>query len=361
MTLENEKNMDSAKVTEKFFQFAGADVLLERIIKESDFRVSGIRQIKTGMNNGVFVLRSNTNERLVAKFYTKDERNCLERERKACGFLYRNNFSVPRIVMSDNDYGFAVYTFIDGKPKQSGELTKKEVRSLIDLIVDLQQFRLDDSTKIFNLGVHAQLSYDDVIAMNVSRLEKIKSALLGDKLDLQVGIFLESTGIVEEISRLAETRMRKWRGIRWQLGSSDLRLSPIDFGIHNALFKENNLSGVVDLEYFGWDDPLKAVSDFIAHDSSLSLSDQMKIDAVDYYIRKKDLSIAEQQRLNLLIDMTNIEWITIYLQSLTSEYIKKRMFSAGARFELDQYIYNQIQKTKMRYESVKKNVTCDIE
>jgi hypothetical protein len=42
-------------------------------------------------------------------------------------------------------------------------------------------------------------------------------------------------------------------------------LSPSDFGFHNALRRPDGRLVFVDFEYFGWDDPVKLVCDFLWH------------------------------------------------------------------------------------------------
>jgi hypothetical protein len=42
-------------------------------------------------------------------------------------------------------------------------------------------------------------------------------------------------------------------------------LSPSDFGFHNALRRPGGELVFIDFEYFGWDDPVKLVSDFLWH------------------------------------------------------------------------------------------------
>ena len=41
--------------------------------------------------------------------------------------------------------------------------------------------------------------------------------------------------------------------------------SPSDFGFHNALLKDNGKLCFLDFEYFGRDDPVKLMADFIWH------------------------------------------------------------------------------------------------
>ena len=42
-------------------------------------------------------------------------------------------------------------------------------------------------------------------------------------------------------------------------------LSPSDFGFHNAILKESGDLVFLDFEYFGRDDPVKLMADFIWH------------------------------------------------------------------------------------------------
>ena len=45
-------------------------------------------------------------------------------------------------------------------------------------------------------------------------------------------------------------------------------LSPSDFGLHNAMRAEDGRLRFIDFEYFGWDDPVKLVSDTAIHPGS---------------------------------------------------------------------------------------------
>ena len=56
--------------------------------------------------------------------------------------------------------------------------------------------------------------------------------------------------------------MRAWGGIRQlRFASAHRALSPSDFGLHNALRTKDGQLRFIDFEYFGWDDPVKLVSD----------------------------------------------------------------------------------------------------
>ncbi|MFP6749711.1 MAG: hypothetical protein VCD66_19215 [Alphaproteobacteria bacterium] len=49
------------------------------------------------------------------------------------------------------------------------------------------------------------------------------------------------------------------------IGPSRLTLSPSDFGFHNAIRRSDGRLEFIEFEYFGWDDPVKLVADFLLH------------------------------------------------------------------------------------------------
>ena len=51
-------------------------------------------------------------------------------------------------------------------------------------------------------------------------------------------------------------------------------LSPSDFGFHNVIKTKQGLR-FIDFEYFGWDDPVKLITDFIWH-PAMDLSEKHK-------------------------------------------------------------------------------------
>src|SRR6185503_11886129 len=67
---------------------------------------------------------------------------------------------------------------------------------------------------------------------------------------------------------LSDCRQSAWRAasIATRGNSSNLnlqpRLSPSDFGYHNAVLADDETVRFFDFEYAGWDDPAKLVCDF---------------------------------------------------------------------------------------------------
>ena len=66
--------------------------------------------------------------------------------------------------------------------------------------------------------------------------------------------------------------IREWSGSKWPANSFESKLSglnqtlsPSDFGFHNSLERSDGRLCFVDFEYFGRDDPVKLIADFLWH------------------------------------------------------------------------------------------------
>ena len=89
-------------------------------------------------------------------------------------------------------------------------------------------------------------------------------------------------------------------------------LSPSDFGFHNALQKAGHLR-ILDLEYFGWDDPVKLVSDFWWH-PGMSLDEQLRSrwlsEAASLFVKNDPDFLT---RINALHPAYGLRWALIVL------------------------------------------------
>lgn len=348
----NKNILKSGGEAERFFYFDGARESLLEIEEKFGISIADVRQITLAGNNGVFILNDDCEDRFVIKFYRKDERNRLDREFRACTFLKENKFSVPQALVRNNDFNFGVYSFEYGERRLAVDLPEDEILKMVDFVVHLQDFASNKIKERFDIGVYAALSSHEVLSKSIFRVQKIEEAMHQGKLHRKVSGFLKTSGMLEEVSRLSRVRMKKWIDMSWKIKKKDQRLSPRDFGVHNALFRENEEPCIVDFENFGWDDPLECVVNFVNHDTSLDLSSEAKNRIVSYYAERMSLSEKEKQRLDLLRDMSSIRWIAIYLQSLTLKYLESRKFSSAGEFNTEEYVERQISRARLRYNEI---------
>ena len=123
-----------------------------------------------------------------------------------------------------------------------------------------------------------------------------------------------------------------------------MTLSPSDFGFHNALRRPDGSIAFIDFEYFGWDDPVKLIADFLQH-PGMSLSPKCAHAFRQAMLRLygEDETIAE--RLRLTEPLYTLRWCMILLNEFLPERWQARTFAVqhGDRRQI-----TQVQLSKAR-------------
>jgi hypothetical protein len=95
-------------------------------------------------------------------------------------------------------------------------------------------------------------------------------------------------------------------------------LSPSDFGFHNALRRPDGSLYFVDFEYFGWDDPVRLVCDFLLHPGmTLSVHHQRAFGEAMMDIFSKDNDFPS--RVRYLYPLVVLRWCMILLNEFLPE------------------------------------------
>ena len=121
-------------------------------------------------------------------------------------------------------------------------------------------------------------------------------------------------------------------------------LSPSDFGFHNALKKPDGSVVFLDFEYFGWDDPVRLVSDFLLHpgmDLSMDLKKKFLSGCLDIFSGDPEFTF----RLKLLYPLIGIRWCMILLNEFLPERWARRQF-AGSTNDMHQAQQRQLEKAR---------------
>ncbi|WP_193771275.1 phosphotransferase [Candidatus Magnetaquicoccus inordinatus] len=125
----------------------------------------------------------------------------------------------------------------------------------------------------------------------------------------------------EELQPLAERATvyaQEQLAAQWHLPVG-LILSPSDFGIHNLLRRADGELIFLDLEYFGWDDPVKLGSDFLWHPAmrcSVALEQRWRA-AMQRLVATKDPGF--RQRWQALHPLNGLIWCLIVLNPFLPE------------------------------------------
>ncbi len=119
-----------------------------------------------------------------------------------------------------------------------------------------------------------------------------------------------------------------------ELASVERVLSPSDFGFHNALRRADGTIAFIDFEYFGWDDPVRLVADFLLH-PGMDLGPEFR---ASFSRRMTELFGAGSpgaehftSRLDLLYPLVGLRWCAILLNEFLPERWAGRLFAGATR------------------------------
>jgi hypothetical protein len=129
-----------------------------------------------------------------------------------------------------------------------------------------------------------------------------------------------------------------------ELPAEDCTLSPSDFGFHNAVRRPDGTLTFVDFEYFGWDDPVKLVSDFLLHPGMILSDAQRRRFAIGAQaVFGSEPSYA--WRLHQLYPVYALRWAMIVLNEFLPDQWRRRAFAKGEQ-ERNQVLALQLEKAR---------------
>lgn len=354
--MDFEKTDDRGAISgdvEMFRKYEGWEECVKIVSEKLGFQVKSVARITKGGNNGVFVFENREGEKVVAKFYLRDARNRLGREWHACTFLREKGIAVPTPLICDEEKNFGVYSFEEGRHVRADDVSKEDAFAFVDALCRLQSLRPENIDEEFPNGVTFAFCSDDVLNDVRGRFDALRQTIEDKTLHPRVLQKIQSLDLLNETETLLKRSIQESLASSWNVALEDRRLSPIDIGFHNALFRDNEPPCLVDLEYFGWDDSLHSFADFLTHDQSQGLSKERHQEIIERYVEQMNLSENEQERLELLIRLCDIKFIAIYLTSMTPRYLSARSFAAAGEFDEEKYIEGQWEKIEKRMEKIK--------
>jgi hypothetical protein len=128
-------------------------------------------------------------------------------------------------------------------------------------------------------------------------------------------------------------------------------LSPSDFGLHNALRGKDGQLRFIDFEYFGWDDPVKLVSDTAIHPGSnfAEGSRQLLVERLSREFEADDPTFAA--RRDALYPVFGMIWCLIILNDYLPDSRSMRVF-AIRRNELEERLAGQLDKARRLHQTI---------
>ncbi len=286
-----------------------------------------------GANNRVALVRHPAGPFLLKVYFRHpgDPRDRLGAEYGFLQFAFGHGLAcVPRPYAASPVDRAALYEFIPGRRLSAADVTAGRVGQAAAFFRRLNEHRDTPGARrlppaseaCFSLAAHL-----DCVARRVARLGQIGGR---ERWDRQAARLV--AGRLAPAWEAARRRVerRPAPDCARPLPPGVRRISPSDFGFHNALLVRGRALRFIDFEYAGWDDPAKTVCDFfcqvavpapwrhMARFATLLLSDQAPADAR-----------ALRDRIRLLFPLYQIKWCCIVLNDFLPADAARRRFARG--------------------------------
>jgi len=259
-------------------------------------------------------------------------------EWRALASLEARGLPVPVPVATSETLNWSLIEWVDGdQPPPNDE---ESLQSAAQFVRSLEM--LSRSTTFGDdLATEACLRPSDIAEQIDQRMERLRSVN-----DSALEVFLESTLGRERDSRISTAQ--NLLGAQWSspLARALQVLSPSDFGFHNAIRTTSRRIVFIDFEYFGWDDPVKLVADFVLHPGST-----LSKDSQQWWIREMSRVFASDanftRRLSACLPLYALRWSLIMLNEFLSDKSRNRLHARGnLEVDLSQLRAAQLEKAR---------------
>ena len=284
--------------------------------------ISQCRRVFGGGNSTVYQVNRPNNKPLFMKCYpapTDDYRDRLSAETSACRFLHSMECDrVVNVIGVNEAQQVATFEWIEGdrieKPHPS------DLTELVEFVDEVDSLRHAPKARLIAPASGACFSGLEIFRQIRFRRDRLDS------------LAIESARLVSYLRKEFDTlflQACEWAHTYWpgesafddELPMEGRTLSASDFGFHNVLREKSGKLRVVDLEYFGWDDPTKLTSDFLWH-PAMDLDQQMRADWIKEMnkIFSRDKLFAP--RLRAVHPLYGLRWAMIVLNPfLRSQHV----------------------------------------
>lgn len=288
--------------------------------------VTDLEAVHGGRNNSIFRVRRNDGVSFALKRYVTPQGEGLDRlDAEYDGLVFlttRMALPVPRPIAVERVLGCALFEWVEGE--RVDVPTFSDIDAAAKFILSLKELSEDSNTDSVPPAREACLSGAEIVGQIQRRVGRLLEAAEGHE---ELRKFIEG----EFLPHFAQATLRaRWgyqeEGLDFRLElHRDLQiLSPSDFGFHNAVRRADGSLVFVDFEYFGRDDPVKLVVDFLLH-PGMSLTERDKRRFLQHVL---PALVAKDEeflvRLRLLRTLYGLRWCMILLNEFLPERWARR-------------------------------------
>jgi hypothetical protein len=284
-----------------------------------DEPINNVEKLKGRGNSRIYKLSFNKKNSILLKDYPDlsiDPRPRMQTEVNALKLVGDLN-KTPKVIAFDKLQNIALYEWIKGDSLY--KIEDQHIRQALDFIENLQSLKGKNS---WVQASEACFSARQLIKQINFRFDRLLKANNKDLNDFLVYTFKPL------LSKVWESSEKNWPSdnLEKELPKSMQIFSPSDFGFHNAVLKENGDLVFLDFEYFGRDDPVKLMADFIWH-PGMKLNNLQKIDWVKGIIGIFDDDSGLVKRFKSAWPMYGLRWALIVLNEFLEDGWHKRIYA----------------------------------
>jgi hypothetical protein len=289
--------------------------------------VSALERVGQGRNSRVYRVSCRSGD-YAAKFYfqkTADGRDRLRAEYGALQFLWDAGVRcIARPVRADPERQIALYEFVNGAAIEIQSVSGGDLNQLIGFAATLRRIADSEASQAAGAAAEAFFSIRGVVANIEARIHRLEALEITSSGYDALRRFLRVAFV--PIFSDACRRAQSMGGSDPELEHRYRTLSPSDFGFHNALRMSDGSLVFLDFEYFGWDDPVKMLSDLLLHPMmALSAEQRSRLArGLDEIFRTDP---GWKRRVEALYPLFGLKWCMIMLNEFLPTHIARNRFT----------------------------------
>jgi hypothetical protein len=269
-----------------------------------------------GGNNRVYRVEAGRATYALKAYPAPDPRDRLRSEFEGLRFISaRLPERVPAPLAADPELRLALYDWIDGAPITQHDAADVATAALFARA--LHAARTDPAAQALAPASEAIFGNADLVEQIAGRLSRLHRVAAGEP---ALAAFLHERFEPEFAAR---------RGLDpgfARLPAEHRTLSPSDFGFHNALRRPDGMLVFLDFEYFGWDDPVKLVCDFLWH-PAMTLDETERRALLTASAATYAQDPAYEARRRAYGPLIALRWVAIVLNEFVPEVWERRVYA----------------------------------
>lgn len=241
-------------------------------------------------------------------------------EWSALELLSQKNLPVPSPRATSEALNWSLIEWIHGVAPDNDH--RSVLEQATQFVAELLRLSRESPTGI-GLATEACLRPSAILEQIDTRL-----ALLREIQDERLKKFLDEQVTPEREARARHAKAELLSAWDQDVALDSRILSPSDFGFHNALVTDAGRLTFYDFEYFGWDDPVKLVADFVLHPGS-AMSSKAQGWWLSTMVSTFGTDRAFALRLRACLPLYALRWTLILLNEFLPGKSRGRMFAKG--------------------------------